>query len=114
MRDAGISEQSFQIRLRQRGEISVDQREQRDHNEQPLCLRQHQERLQNAQQHDKAGRFRTDREKRGHRRRRALINIRHPDLKRHGRDLETERDENEHHAEERCAAIGCRDSPAPP
>ena len=101
MRDARVSEQPFQIALRKRGEIAVNQSQDRDDDEDTLHLRQHEKRLQHSKQNDETGGFRTDGKKSGHRRRRALINIRHPDLKWHGGDLETERDQHQDHPEKR-------------
>ena len=66
---------------------------------------------EHAKQHDEAGRFRADGKKRRHRRRRALVNIRHPDLERHGRDLESERDQHQDHAEKRGAGLDVSGSP---
>ena len=70
-----------------------------------MYLGKYQERLQDAQEHDETRGLRADREISGDRRGSALVNIRYPDLKWYGCDFETERDENQHHAEERCAVI---------
>ena len=105
MRDARVGEQALKVRLRKRGEVAVDERQRRDRDEQSLHLRQHEEWLQHAEQNDESRRFRADREICGHRCRRTLINIRHPNLEWHGGDLEAERDEHERHAEERRALL---------
>ncbi len=98
VRDARIGEESFQIRLREGGEISVDESQRGDDNEQAPDLRENEKGRQHAQEDDKPRRLRADGEKRGHRRRRTLVNIRHPDLEWHGGDLETEGDEDERNA----------------
>jgi hypothetical protein len=98
VRDARVRKESFQVRLRQRCQISVDQSKERDHDDQALRLRQRQEWLQYPKQHDESGRLRTDGKIRSHRCRCALVNIRHPDLEGHRRDLETERHQDKYHA----------------
>ena len=49
MRDAGVSKQALKVCLRQGGEISVNQCEQRDQHNQALRFRENHERLQNTQ-----------------------------------------------------------------
>ena len=66
-------------------------------------LRQDEERLQHPEEDDESSRLRADGKKRGHRSRRALIDIRHPHLERHRGDLESERDQHQDHAEQRRA-----------
>src|SRR4029077_18694382 len=80
----------------------------RQENNQALRLRKNRKRLQYTQQNDEARGFRSDGEKRRHWCRRALINIGHPDLKGHGGDLESERDEHEDETEERRVLFRCR------
>ena len=57
-------------------------------------------REQHAQQQNKSGGLGTDGQKRGRRRRRALINVRRPDLKRKRGDLEAKADQHQQHAEQ--------------
>src|SRR5262249_27464756 len=99
VRDARITEQAFQIILRQGSEIAISNCEQRNKPEQPLHVGQHQKRLKHAQQNNEACGFRSNGKKRCHRRWRTLINIRHPDLEWHGGNFESESDEYEHRAE---------------
>src|SRR5206468_9865243 len=73
-------------------QVAVDKSEDGDRNEQSAHLRQNQKWLEHAQKNDKPGGFRTDRQVRCHRGRRALINIRYPDMKRDGSDFEAECD----------------------
>jgi len=65
---------------------------------------------EHAQQQDKAGRLGADGQKRGGRDRRALVNIRNPDLERHHRNLEAQPREDQHQAKEEnpVAAQGAR------
>ena len=48
MRDAGVAEQTFEIVLRERGEIAVNDSEQRDQHDKTLHVRQHQKRLEHT------------------------------------------------------------------
>ena len=101
--DAGITEQTFQIALRQRAEIAVKNRDAGNDDEQVRPMRGHARHggEQHAQQQHKSGGLGTDGEKRGRRRRRALINVRRPNLKRKRGDLETESNQNQQHAEQK-------------
>ncbi len=95
--DARITEQPFQIALRQRAEVAVKNRDAGNDDQQirpvPRHIRQGGE--QHAQQQDKSGGLGTDGEKRRGRRGRALINVRHPDLEWKSRDFEADANQHE-------------------
>ena len=78
VRDAGVGEEAFEIGLRERGEVAVDEREDGKDDEQSLYLWENEKRLEHAQKNDEARGFRADGEERGDRRGRALIDIRAP------------------------------------
>ncbi len=101
MRDGGVGKQAFDVGLRKRGEVAVEQGENGDGDEQDAHLRQHEERLEHTEEHDEAGRFRADGEKCGDRGRCALVHISDPNVKWDGGDFEAERDQDQHGAEER-------------
>src|SRR5437868_7685506 len=99
MGNARIGQEPFDIRLRQRREVAVDETENGDRNKHSAHSRQNKTWLQHAQKVDEASRLRTQRQIRGYRRRRALVNIRYPNMKRNGGDFKTKCDNNKHASE---------------
>ena len=100
VRDAGIGEQPLEVALGQRGQVAIEEGEQRDGHEQLLDPWHHHEGLERSQQHDEPRGLGTDREKSGHGSGRALIDVRNPDLKGDGCDLKTKSDQDQHDAEQ--------------
>src|SRR5437588_2366555 len=104
MGNARIGQEPFDIRLRQRREVAVDETENGDRNKHSAHSRQKKKWLEHAQKDDEASRLRTHRQIRGHRRRRALVNIRYPNMKGNGGDFKTKGDNNEN-AAEKCSVL---------
>src|SRR5205085_5435572 len=85
-----------------------DQREQSERDLESSHLRQNQEWLEDPQKNDEPRRFRPYRKKRGHRRGRALINVRHPDVKRDGGNFESKCDNDEDTTKKRGVLLKAR------
>ena len=102
VRDARIAEQPLEVALRNGAEVAVENGDAGNDDQQvgPLGRDVRHGDEQHAQQQDEAGGLRADGQKGGHRRGRALIDIRRPDLEGKGGDLESEPHQHQHEAEE--------------
>src|SRR6202162_1034945 len=99
MTDTGIRQKTFEVRLRQRREIAIEQGgggQENDRGDQAvLDSGQRLKRFHDTEKDDKSGRLRTDGKKRGDRSWSTLIDIGNPELEWGSGDLEAEADQNE-------------------
>ena len=107
MGDTGVAKQALEIRLRDGGQVSVDQGEggQQNENEDQFILEgfQHEEGLEHPDQNDKSSGFRRHSEEGSNGRWRALIDIWNPELEWCGGNFEADGNQDHGQAKEnRC------------
>ena len=92
MGDGRVGEQPFHVALHERGEIADRERRTGEHGDRdpPLVLLAGERRRQHAQRDDERRCLRRRRHERGHRGRRALVDVRRPHVERRRRGLEAE------------------------
>ena len=95
--DRRVGEHPLQVRLRERDDVSDRHRDRRDHPEQRRPVGRHaaQGHREHADQGREGAGLGPGRDQRRHARRRALIHVGHPHVKRHRGDLEAEPDHQE-------------------
>ena len=92
VRDRRVGQHPFHVRLRERRDVADRHRDdgQRLEQQPPVGIHHRQPFDEDTQQHRERRGLRSDREKRGDRRRRALVHVRRPHVERHRRNLESD------------------------
>ena len=104
MCNAGVAEEAFEIGLRDGREVAIDECEcgqQHQHKNELFLKRcESEERLQHSNKNDKTGGFGSHGKECRNGRRRALVDIRNPELEGRGGDLEADSDQDHCQGEE--------------